>query len=155
MGVRVPEGQAKFERLPENIRERCPNLGDTKEWHGHFWIFARAHDAAGTYFVLGGYDEYPKNAAAERFELGTEGMLVEIRGSSCADFGRGQDLFRDSDYPRMSPSILRQLARDLAANLSRAFGGASALRLELRNQYIDPDALAPELKEAFKPYFPP
>ncbi|RLM48546.1 hypothetical protein DVK02_19240, partial [Halobellus sp. Atlit-31R] len=50
--------------------------------------------------------------------------------------------------------ILRKLAVDLAAQLTRALGGSERLRAELRNQQIDFDEMSPELQEAFKAYLP-
>jgi hypothetical protein len=50
--------------------------------------------------------------------------------------------------------VLKDLARDLAAQTVKAFGGPDRLRAEIKSQRIDFDALSPELQEAFKPYFP-
>jgi hypothetical protein len=77
-----------------------------------------------------------------------DGSAFTIRGGKCGgDDARESfdvvDLNADDDG-NMPTQILRELARNVAAQAVQAFGGADRLRAEIKNQRIDFDALSPE-----------
>jgi hypothetical protein len=80
------------------------------------------------------------------------GVLYIVTGNKCVDDPADEAM--EAPTEEVPLPILRHLARDLAARLVRAVGGPDRLRAEIKNQRIDFDALSPELREAFKPYFP-
>jgi hypothetical protein len=153
LGLRYEPAKVKFEPLLPDEFVKCGKLvGDDEKWRSHFWIFAAAHDAGRTYYIVGGYYErrYPEQGE-HLYELDEPGVALQIEGLKCEAFGQARELF---DLRDQTPqSILRQLAADAVARLSRAFGGPDRLRGELQGQRIDPDPLPVELRDAFKPYF--
>lgn len=155
LGLRFPLASAKLDALPDDVRNKCSELADNENWKGRLWVYATAHDAGGTYYVVGGYYERPKREPSEsRYYLDTSGAVFQIVGNQCTGYGGGREVF-DARYFEETPQpLLQRLADDLASRLARAFGGPDRLRDELRNQRIDPDTLPAELHEAFKGFFP-
>lgn len=154
LGLRLPVAKLRLNPLSDEIRNKCDALADNERWKGRLWVYATAKDAAGTYYVVGGYYERPHSEPGQpRYYLDTTGAIFQIVGDTCIGYGGAKEVF-DARYFEETPQlILQQLAIDLAAQLARALGGANQLAAELRNQHIDFEQLSPELREAFKTHF--
>lgn len=154
LGLRLPAAKLQLTPLPDEIRNKCAVLADNEKWKGRLWVYATTKDAAGTYYVVGGYYERPNPEPGQpRYQLDTAGAVFQISGQTCSAYGGAKEVF-DARYFEETPQpILQKLAVDLASQLSRTLGGADRLRTELQNQRIDFEQLSPELKEAFKTYF--
>jgi hypothetical protein len=150
LGLRLDAG-VKLEPLPDDVSTLCSH--DSDNWTYREWIFARAHDAATTYYVASGYAKRrsPK-AGQSQYEPIERGGLYAVTGNKCVD-DPADESCEARDLNQTPLPILQQLASDLAARLVRAVGGADKLRAEIKNQRVDFDRLSPELQEAFKPYF--
>jgi hypothetical protein len=150
LGLRLDAG-ARLEALPSDVTNMCSRDADI--WISHERIFARAQDAATTYYVVSGYAKR-RNPEPDQslYEPIVRGGLYAVTGNKCVD-EPADESFEARDFSLTPLPILQQLARDLAARLVRAIGGPDKLRAEIRNQRIDFDRLSPELQEAFKPYF--
>jgi len=155
LGLRLPIAQLRLDTLPDEIRNKCEALADNERWKGRLWVYATAKDAAGTYYVVGGYYErpHPKPDQA-RYYLDTSGAIFQILGETCIGYGGAKEVFDARYFEEIPQPILQKLASDLAVQLARGLGGANRLKVELRNQHIDFNQLAPELQEAFKTYLP-
>ncbi len=156
LGLRLPVSKLRLSALQNEIKNKCTALADNERWKGHLWVYASTKDAAGTYYVVGGYYErsHPQPGQS-RYQLDTTGAVFQIAGETCIGYGGAKEVF-DARYFEETPQpILQKLAIDLAARLARALGSPDRLRTELRNQRIAPDQLSPELLEAFKIYLPP
>lgn len=154
LGLRYEPGKVRFEPLPRDEFAKCGELvGDDEKWASHFWIFALAQDAGRTHYVVGGYysRRYPVKGEPT-VELDEPGIAFSVEGNECEVFGQARELFRlrdDTPAP-----LLRRLAEDAAARLSRGFGGAERLQAEVKSQKLDQDQLPQDLREAFKAYLP-
>jgi hypothetical protein len=124
------------------------------------WVFGSAKDAASTYYILSGYfKRRTKDPERRLYEVPDSGSVFTLRGGKCGgDDARETFDTRDPNAENTGNvpiPILRELARDLAVQTVRAFGGADQLRAEIKRQRIDFNQLSPELQEAFQPYFGP
>jgi hypothetical protein len=151
IGLRVV-ANAKLDPLPEALIVMCKRVPEDTTSTAHLWIFANASDASASYYVLSGYSEVrrtPKDAPVySSVERG--GMYIVANGKCVSD---PADEYFKGPTDEVPLSILQVLARDLAARLVHAFGGADKLRAEIKNQRIDFDTLPPVLQDAFRPYF--
>jgi hypothetical protein len=146
----------RLNALQEEIRNKCAALADNERWKGRLWVYATTRDAAGTYYVVGGYYERPHPGSGQpRYQLDTTGAIFQIVGDTCIGYGGAKEVFDARYFEETPQAILQQLANDLATQLERALGGSERLKTELRNQHIDSEQLSPELSEAFKAYLPP
>lgn len=154
LGLRLEAANVKLDSLPEDVRALCLQTADNERRKGRLWVFARAVDAAATFYVVAGYFQRLHPGPGEpQYEMEDRGGVLTIAGNKCSADGPARDVFEAQDFNETPQPVLQQLANDLAARLARAFGGPDRLRAELRNQRIDRDRLSPELQEAFKPYF--
>lgn len=150
LGLRL-DAAVQLEPLPDEVSTLCSR--DTENWISHERIFARAKDAATTYYVVSGYSKRRNPEPGQSlYEPIVRGGLYIVTGSQCVD-DPADESFEVRDFNQTPRPILQQLARDLAARLVRAVGGPDTLRAEIKNQRIDFDHLSPELQEAFRPYF--
>ncbi|TFW34420.1 hypothetical protein [Massilia horti] len=155
LGLRLKSAGVKLELLPEDVRKICVQIADSENWTARKWIFARAADAASTYYVVSGYSKRRHPEPGEPlYEPDERGGMLFVTGNKC-EGDPAREVFKARDFNDTPQAILQQLAQDLAKRLSRAFGGPDRLRTEIKNQRIDFDQLSPELQEAFKPYFGP
>jgi hypothetical protein len=155
LGLRYEAARAKFDLLPKHAYANCEYMVDSEDWQSVWFIYAQATDLSGrTYYATGGYDISRKSTSKPQFTSGNAGLIFTTDRGSCRTLDQVRDTFDarlfDDD---ITEPVLKLLANDFAKRLERAFGGAAKLRTELRNQYIDRDALPPELLEALKPYF--
>lgn len=156
LGLRLPAAKLQLTPLQDEIRNRCAALADNERWKGRLWVYASTNDAAGTYYVVGGYYERPNPAPGQaRYQLDTTGAVFQIIGETCVGYGGAREVFEARYFEETPQAVLQKLAIDLAARLARALGGSEQLRTELRNQRIDSEQLSPELLEAFRTYLPP
>lgn len=150
IGLRLDAG-VKLEALPSEVSALCSR--DAENWILREWIFARAHDAASTYYVVSGYAKRRNRESGQSlYEPIERGGLYAVTGNKCVD-DPADESFVAREPTQIPLPILRQLAHDLVARLVRAVGGQDKLRAEIKNQRIDFEQLSPELQEAFKPYF--
>lgn len=160
LGLRVPLDRFILDLFSDDLRATCGQIADNEQSTGRMWIFGRAKDATSTYFILAGYFKRRSPDAERRlYEMWDDGAVFTIRDGKCGGDPNASETFdaRDPNADNtgnVSIPILRELARDLAVQTVRAFGGADKLRAEIKNQRIDFDTLSPELQEAFRPYFP-
>jgi hypothetical protein len=158
LGLRVEVAGLKLDPFPEDLRAICGQIADDDLYSGRMWIFGRAKDSASTYYVLAGYFKRRTPDPDRRlYEVSERGSVFTIRGGKCGGDDAGEtfdvrDLNADNNGNVPIP-ILRELARDLAAQTVRAFGGHDRVGAEIRKQRIDFNQLSPELQEAFAPYF--
>lgn len=158
LGLRVPLERINVEPLPEDIRVKCPQLYDEQRYTAYMWIFGRAKDAASSYYVLAGYYKRSDPGPGRRkYEFSEQGTVFTVTGHKCGGDGadetfgpRDPNADNDGNVP---DRVLKVLAVDLAARTVKAFGDPDRLRVELKAQRVDFNALPPELQEAFKPYF--
>lgn len=160
LGLRLPLERLNLAPFPEEVRATCDQIADNDQSTGRMWIFGRAKDAASTYYILTGYFKRRSPDAERRlYDIWDDGAVFTIRGDKCGGDPNASETF-DARDPNADNNgnvpipILRELARDLAIQTVRAFGGPDKLRAEIRNQHVDFDTLSPELQEAFRPYFP-
>lgn len=158
LGLRLPIERINLESFPEDIRIRCHQLYDEELFTSRVWIFARARDAARTYYVLTGYSKrLNKEPDQKLYEYWDNGAVYTVTGDKCGGDDAEEtfevhDLDAENDGNVPIP-MLKALAVDFAARTVKAFGGADRLRAEIKAQRIDVNRLSPELQEAFKPYF--
>ena len=158
LGLRLPIERINLESFPEDIRIRCHQLYDEELFTSRVWIFARARDAARTYYVLTGYSKrLNKEPDQKLYEYWDNGAVYTVTGDKCGGDDAEEtfevhDLDAENDGNVPIP-MLKALAVDFAARTVKAFGGADRLRAEIKAQCIDVNRLSPELQEAFKPYF--
>jgi len=158
LGLRVDFGSLKLDPLPEDVRAACSQIADDESYTGQMWIFGRAKDAASTYYVLSGYFKRRNPAPGQRrYQIPDHGSVFTLHAGKCGgDDARETFDVRDQNADNngnVPIPVLRELARDLAVQTVRAFGGPDRLRAEIKKQRIDFDQLSPELQEAFGPYF--
>src|SRR5262245_45604015 len=55
LGLRLEAANVKLDSLPEDVRALCLQTADNERRKGRLWVFARAADAATTYYVVAGY----------------------------------------------------------------------------------------------------
>ena len=160
LGLRLPLDRLNVDKFPEDLRTMCDQIADDELYTGQVWIFGRAKDAASTYYVLTGiFKRRSPDPAGERrlYENWDNGVVFTVKDGKCG----GEDAVETfavhdpnaENNGNVPDSILRELARDLAARSARAFGGPDRLRAEIKNQRIDFNQLPSDLQEAFKPYF--
>ncbi|WP_177196798.1 hypothetical protein [Duganella sp. CF517] len=160
LGLRVPLEGINVEPLPEDVRIKCPQLYDDQRYTAHMWIFGRAKDAASSYYVLAGYYKRSNpGPGRQKYEIAKQGTVFTVTGDKCGGDGADETFWlhdpnADSDG-NVPDRVLKMLAVDLAARTVRAFGGRDRLVLELKAQRVDFEALPPELRKAFNPYFEP
>ena len=158
LGLRVPLEHINVEPLPEHIGEKCPQLYDEQRYTAHMWIFGQARDAASSYYVLAGY--YKRSSPGpdrRKYEFAEQGTVFTVTDDKCGGDG-ADETFRSHDpnadnNGNVPDRVLKMLAVDLAARTVKAFGGRDRLIVELKAQRVDFEALPPELREAFRPYF--
>lgn len=158
LGLRVELAGLKLESFPEELRAACSQIADDESNTGRMWIFGRAKDAAATYYILSGYFKRRNPEPGQRrYAVPDNGSVFIVQGGKCGgDDARETFEVRDPNAENTGNVpilILRDLARDLAAQTVRAFGGPERLRAEIKKQRIDINQLSPELQEAFAPYF--
>lgn len=153
LGLRYETSRVKFDPLPAHALANCESMRDNEYGKGVWFIYAHATDSSGrSYYVSGGY-EFRTNAPT-RYETGGFGVVFFTDRGSCTYIDMARSVFDDRLFDDELPeSVLKLLADDVAKRLVKAFGGAEKLRMELRNQHVDKDALPPELLAALKPYF--
>lgn len=153
LGLRVELAGLNLDKFPDELRVKCDQISDDERYTAHMWIFGKAKDAASTYYILAGYYKWRNPQAGQRlYDVSEHGTIFTIRGAKCGGDEAGE-VFDVRDFNETPLPVLQQLARDLAAQSVRAFGGPDRLRAEIKNQRIDFGTLSPELQEAFKPYF--
>lgn len=157
IGLRVPVAGLKLDPFPDDLRATCRQIADDDLYIGRMWIFGRAKDSASTYYLLAGYfKRHAPDPERPLYEVSENGSVFIVRGTTCG----GDDALETFDTPDANADnngnvpipVLRDLARDLAAQTVRAFGSPERLRTEVVNQRIDFDRLPQELQEAFAPY---
>lgn len=158
LGLRVEVAGLKLDPFPEDLRATCGQIADDESYTGRMWIFGKAKDAAATYYVLNGYFKRRNPEPDQRrYEVPDNGSVFTVQGGKCGgDDARETFEVRDPNAENngnVPIPVLRELARDLAAQTVRVFGGPDRLRAEIRKQRIDFNQLSPELQEAFAPYF--
>jgi hypothetical protein len=162
LGLRLPLDRLNVDKFPEDLRATCDQIADDELYSGQVWIFGMAKDAASTYYVVTGiFKRRNPDPTGERrrYEIWDNGAVFTVKGGTCG----GDDAVETFDVHdpnaenngNVPDSILRELARDLAARTVRAFGSPDRLRAEIKNQRIDFNQLPSDLQEAFKPYFGP
>jgi hypothetical protein len=160
LGLRLPFDLLNLEPFPEDLRATCDQIADDEQHTGRMWIFGRAKDAASTYFVLTGYFKRRSPHPERRlYQIWDDGAVFTILGAKCGGDPHASETFNARDpnaenNGNVPIPILRELARDLATQTVRAFGGPDQLRAAIITQRIDLDTLSPELQDAFRPYFP-
>ena len=155
LGVRLPVTNAKLEPLPEEIRAMCDEMADTETLTGRLWIFGMVKGPTATYYLVDGYSRLrsPQPGQRASFPFYDSGVYTVADGKCSADEASETVDVRD---PKQIPRQVRQhLADDLATRLLHAAGGKDRLRDEIKKQRIDFGMLAPEVQQAFKPYFGP
>jgi hypothetical protein len=160
LGLRVELAGLKLDRFPEQLAANCGQISDPERFTSDMWIFGKAKDAASTYYILAGYSKWLHPEPGQRlYDVSEYGIVLTIRGNKCGGDEAG-DTFGTPDPNaendgNVPDPILRELARDLAVQTVRAFGGPDRLRSEIKNQRIDFNTLPAQIQEAFKPYFGP
>jgi len=154
----LPIERVNLEPFPEELRATCGQIQDNEVHTVRVWIFGKAKDAASTYYILTGYFKRRNPEPDQRlYEFWENGSVFTVGRGKCGG-DDAQETFEVHDpnaelHDNVSDAILRDLARDLAAQTVRAFGGPDRLRAEIKNQRIDFNALPRELQDAFAPYF--
>ncbi|WLI87677.1 hypothetical protein Q4S45_13095 [Massilia sp. R2A-15] len=153
-GLRFEIAKAKLDELPDEVLKLCAGLSNAQE-QMRLWKYAVAHDAARTYYVVGGYYIRPdsKQIGSPRYVLDTLGAVFYIQGRECTLTGPARETFDARFFEETPQPVLQQLAADLAQRLARAFGGPDQLATQFRHQHIDSATLSPELRKAFQRYF--
>jgi hypothetical protein len=160
LGLRVELAGLKLAPFPEQLAANCIQISDPERYTSNMWIFGKAKDAASTYYILAGYSKWLHPKRGQRpYDISEYGIVLTMRGNTCGGDEAG-DTFGTPDPNaendgNVPDPILRELARDLAVQTARAFGGPDRLRSEIRNQRIDFNTLPTQIQEAFKPYFGP
>lgn len=147
-GLRFEIAKVRLDEIGDEVLALCPALSNEHE-KMRLWKYAVAHDAARTYYVVGGYYIRPD---APRYALDTLGAVFYVEGTECKLTGPARETFDARFFEETPQPILQQLATDLALRLARAFGGPDQLAKQFRNQHIESAALSPELREAFQRY---
>lgn len=155
LGLRYETARVKFDPLPAQALADCETLIDNDYSKGVWYVYAQATDASGRiYYAVGGYEIRNNVPPHLKYDNDGFGVLFFTDRGTCTVIDMPRQVFDDRLFDNEMPqSVLKQLAADLVARLARAFGGPDRLRLELRNQHVDPESLSPELREAFKGYF--
>ncbi len=153
LGLRLPAAGVKLEPVSEELRAMCVPMAPDATWVGRQWIFSVAKYYTTTYYLLNGYAKRRNPKPGEHLYLQSiEGAVYKVSDGQCGG-DSARETFDVRDPKQIPREVLQQLARDLAARLARAVGGADRLRTEIANQRIDFQQLSPELQEAFKAYF--
>jgi hypothetical protein len=153
LGLRYHTDKVKFDVLPPNVFEMCPDLV-TDRVSRRAWIYASAKESARTYYVVGGYfvRQFPHPPDYPKYELDELGAVVRLDGPNCTLIGPAQETFALRAFEDTPATVLQQLSADLTLRLTRAFGGPEQLRTELQNQHIDTRRLSPELRDSLSQY---
>ncbi len=158
LGIRLEVAGLKLAPFPEELAANCAQISDPERYTSRMWIFAKAKDAATTYYILAGYSKWRNPRPDQRpYDVPEYGIVLIMRGNTCGGDEAG-DTFGTPDpnadnNGNVPIPILRELARDLAAQTLHAIGGPEKLRTEIRSQRIDFNSLPPQLQEVFGPYF--
>lgn len=151
-GLRIELSKASLDALPNDVLSRCPELANDQE-SMRLWVYGATVDAGRRYFVVGGY--YIRLAAQPRgganYSLDTRGVVFYVQGDKCTLIGPARETFDARFFEEIPQPVLQQLATDLAQRLTRAFGGATRLRLQFERQKLLATKLPVELQEAFAP----
>jgi len=154
LGLKYDRERVKFEPLPAKLASGCHALNDSDEISGVWFVFAKANDASGrTYYLLNGYDIDRKPANInQQYTAGGFGFILGMNGDKCEVLdGDARQLFSarvfDDEFPF---DMMQRLAADFAVRLTRAYGGADALRQELIKQRISLEAQPEEVRHALK-----
>ena len=149
LGLRYQTGKIQFDALPAEVQAACPALVNER-WDRRLWIYASTRDAAQSYYVVGGYFVHRQQVGrAPRFEVDVRGAVFQVANGQCALLGPAREVF-DSPPQELADPVLNDLAIDLAARYTRAFGGPVPLRAAMRRQRVSPDRLPAALRDAFK-----
>ena len=152
-GLHIEVAGLKLDAMPDEVRNQCSEIADDERWTGRLWVYAIVHEADATYYVVGGYFRRRHPAPGEsRYWLDTRGGVYRIAGTTCLGIGPAREVFDVRPLNETPQPILQQLAADLAARLTRAFGGPDRLRTTMQRQHIDLHRLPAELQQAFLPY---
>ncbi len=152
-GLRIDAANPKLDLLPDEVRDKCSEIANNDQWTGRLWVYARAHDADATYYVVGGYFErHHPDRGESRYWLDTYGGVYRIEGAKCLGVGPAREVFDVRPFDETPQPVLKALADDLASRLARAFAGQDRLRTKMRSHRVDFGTLSPELREAFKAY---
>jgi hypothetical protein len=155
LGLHYERARARFDPLPPQALANCETLADDEHSRAVWYVYGQARDASGrTFYVTGGYEERLDGGPAHRRFLTEDlGLLLYADSQRCEPGDPAREAFDQRNFDSiLTPSILKQLAADVVSRLERAFGGPDQLRLELRKQRVDLDALPPELRDAMKAY---
>jgi len=155
LGLRYETTHIMFDPLPRQAFANCQYMTGNDEWQSIWFIYAQAQDGSGrTYYATGGYDIARNAAGKPKFTTGDAGLIFFTDRGACITLEQVRDTFEarlfDAD---ITPQVLKLLAADYVKRLERAFGGKVNLRIELRNQHIDVEALPAELRVALQSYF--
>lgn len=156
LGLKYDTGSVKFDPLSADVLSKCRTMADNENVRSRLWIYARADDDGGTYYVVAGYGihSHIQSPTFRRYVLYNLGTAFEINGENeCVIFGQSREMYDVQNFEETPQRVIQKLAADAASRLARAFGGPDRLRSELRRQHVNPNNLSPELKDAFKPYF--
>lgn len=155
LGLRYNVSTTRFEPLPAIETAKCEtNDNATSVW----FIYAKHKTNSGrVYYISGGYTVWRNPEPGQpKYEADEYGGVFYIEGEKCAYIDEVRQTFIDRVFnDEMDLQTLHGLASDYAIRLQKAFGGTERLRLELRNQKVDPDDLPAEIHEVLKPYFSP
>jgi hypothetical protein len=153
-GLKLPLASAKLKPFPDEMRAQCKQLADNESWKGHLWIYAKAEDEFGTYFVVGGYYERSKAVfSGPRFHLDTSGAVVRLAGKECTAFGGARDVFDARYFAEIPQVTLQRLADDLIIQLMNSFDEMNRFKDAIRRQQPDLDNLPGELRVALREAF--
>lgn len=153
-GLQLEAANPQLELLPDEVRNTCFEIADNERMTGRAWVYASVREANATYYVVAGYFKRSHPAPGERrYRVDTYGGVYRILDKKCVGIGAAREVFDVRPFNEIPQPILQQLAVDLAARLTRAFGGHDQLRAELRKRRTDLKHLSPELQQAFRPYF--
>jgi len=155
LGLRYERTRVKFDPMPGPVLSHCGEVLADELSKDVWYVHGQARDASGrTFYVAGGYQEMLDGRPTYRQFLTEElGTVFYTDAQTCQYIDAARNVFGAPDFKKvLTPPILRQLAVDVVRRLERAFGGPDQLKLELRNQRVDLDALPPDLREAMRAY---
>ncbi|MGI4846492.1 MAG: hypothetical protein ACRYF7_24635 [Janthinobacterium lividum] len=158
LGLHYERARVKFDPMPPQALANCETLADNEYRRSVWYVYGQVRDASGrTFYVTGGHSEKLDGRPLHRkFSTEGSGWVLYHDAQSCEPYDAAREVFDEHVVDSVvTPAILKQLAADVVRRLERAFGGPEQLKLELRNQRVDLDALPPELRDAMKAYIVP
>jgi hypothetical protein len=158
LGLHYERARVKFDPLPAEVVAHCADLAGDEMFKPTWYVYGHTRDASGrSFYVAGGYNEMLDGRPKHRkFATEEPGFMFYTNGRTCQGMDPPRDVFDEPESSKaLTPPILKQLAEDVVRRLERAFGGPEQLKLELRNQRVNLDALPPELRDAMKTYLGP